>query len=261
VGKWLVWDGRRFRVDEVGEVVQRAKKTALSIYGEAEAQPDPDKRKALAAWAVRTESEHLLREMVALARSDVQVRVTPEQLDANPWYLTVENGTLDLRTGNLFAHSRRDLITKLAPASYHPDATCPTWTCFLNRILAGDAELVAFLQRAIGYSLTGDTREQVLFFLHGNGGNGKTTLLELLLALLGDYAQKADFSTFLERRGEGPRNDLACLRGARLVPAVEAGDGHRLAEGLVKQVTGVIPSWRATSMASSSSSGPSSSSG
>lgn len=234
--RWLTWDGCHYRPDETGEVMRRAKQTVAAIYGEAAQQDDPEERKKLAAWAAQSESGHRLREMIELARSDAAAE--PAQLDANRWYLTALNGTIDLRTGKLLPHSRRDLSTKLAPVAYVTGATCPTWLKFLDRVQGGDGELIGYLQRALGYSLTGETREQVLFFLYGSGANGKSTFLEVLRTLLGHYAQQADFSSFLERRGEGPRNDIARLKGARLVTASEAGQGHRLAESLIKQVTG-----------------------
>lgn len=234
--RWLWWNGRCFQEDRTGEVLRRAKEVVAGIYAEAAAEANAERRKAIAIWAARSESEGQLREMINLAACELPV--LPEQLNADPWLLTVENGTVNLRTGAKWPQSRNDLITKFSPVAFDDRARCPTWIRFLEQILGGDQDLVAYLQRAIGYSLTGETGEQVLFFLHGTGSNGKTTLLELLRDLLGDYAQQADFSTFLERRSEGPRNDIARLQGSRLVAAIEAGEGHRLAEGLVKQLTG-----------------------
>jgi len=121
---------------------------------------------------------------------------------------------------------------------YDPAASCPLWDTFLSRTMGGNANLISFLQRAAGYTLTGDVREQCLFFLHGTGANGKSTYLEVLRALLGDYAKQADFSTFIVRTSDGVRNDLADLRGARLVTATEVDAGKRFAESLVKQLTG-----------------------
>jgi len=127
--------------------------------------------------------------MVRLARSEPVIPVTVDKLDRNPWLLNVRNGTLDLRTGELRPHRREDLLTRLAPVDYDPDATCPTWLAFLDRITAGNQNLIQFLQRAIGYTLTGSARERVLFMLHGGGANGKSTLLETISGLLGDYAK------------------------------------------------------------------------
>lgn len=148
------------------------------------------------------------------------------------------NGTVDLRTGELRPHRREDLITRLAPVEYDPDAEAPLWEAFLRRIMDGNEDLIRFLQRAVGYSLTGDTSEQCFFLLYGTGANGKSTFLEAIRAMLGDYAQQADFGTFLVQNRDGPRNDVARLVGARFVSAVEVESGRRLSETLVKQLTG-----------------------
>jgi len=177
-------------------------------------------------------------DMIELAKSEPGIPVRPQQLDADPWVLNLSNGTLDLRTGQLGEHRREDLLTKLAPVAYDPEAQCPRWEAFLSGILAGDAELIRFLQKAMGYSLTGSTHEQCLFILYGTGANGKSTLIQTISALLGDYARQTPTDTLLVQRGDGPRNDLARLQGARFVSAVEVEGGRRLAEALVKQLTG-----------------------
>ncbi len=138
--------------------------------------------------------------------------------------LAVDNGVLDLRSGKLYPHDRWRLMTKLVPARFDPEARCDRWERFLSRVMGGNAELIAFLQRAVGYSLTGVTGERCLFFLYGMGANGKSTFLEVMRALLAGYAQQADFTSFLERQGEGPRNDIARLFGARVVTSSEVGE-------------------------------------
>ena len=122
---------------------------------------------------------------------------------------------------------------------YDPDATCPVWDRTLRVIMDGRADLVEYWQRAIGYSITGDTREQCLHLCHGSGSNGKSTILDVLEQLTGEYGAQADFNTFLERRNDsGPRNDIARLAGARLVRSSEIGENKRLNEGLIKSITG-----------------------
>ena len=235
-GRWLGWTGRRWERDETDGTVRRMKDTVRAIYAEAAGAPTPEERKAVAAWAQKSEAEARINAAINLARSELPVR--PAELDADQWALNVPNGTLDLRSGELRPHRREDRLTKLAGAAYDPDAQCPTWLAVLDKIMGGSAGLIRFLQRAIGYALTGDTREQVLFILYGTGQNGKSTLLETLAALLGDYAQTAEFSTFLARDRDTVRNDLADLFGARFVSAVEAEGGRRLAEALIKSLTG-----------------------
>ena len=177
--------------------------------------------------------------MIGLAESEEPVVVALSAVDAHPLLLNVENGTIDLTTGELREHRRGDLLTKLAPVDYEPGARDAAWDHFLERTACGDRELVGFLRRAAGYTLTGDTGEEVLFFAHGREATGKSTFLEALKATLGDYVKTADFETFVARRGEsGPRADVARLMGARMVASLEVDEGKRLAEGLVKQLTG-----------------------
>lgn len=239
--KWFVWDGRRWREDETNEVERRAKETVRSLYAEASAIQDDNRRSALVKHAGRSEARDRIAAMISLARSERGIPVTLGQLDADPWVLNVLNGTLDLRTGELRPHRREDLITKLAPITYDPKAEAPTWRKFLERIMARDEDLIQFLQRTVGYALTGETREQVLFMLYGTGANGKSTFLNTMRSVLGDYAQTTPGETFLTRRSDGPRNDVARLDGTRFVSAVEAEGDRQLAEVLVKRMTGGDP--------------------
>jgi putative DNA primase/helicase len=133
------------------------------------------------------------------------------------------------------------MISKLAPIAYRADAACPTWLAFLEKIFAGKRDLIAFVQRAIGYSLTGSQREQVIFILYGTGANGKSTLLDVFRGLVGDYGQTADFSSFAEKDKDVVRNDLADLAGSRLVTAAETRAGERLDEATIKKITGGDP--------------------
>jgi putative DNA primase/helicase len=236
---WLAWDGRRWGRDDTGEMMRRAKVTARSIYNDAAGCDDDEERRRIAAWARTSESEARLRAMTNLAASEQQLVRRANTLDADPWLLNVANGTIDLRTGKLRGHDRADLITKLAPVEYHPDARSARWDSHLRRVTGDDDELAAFLRRVAGYTLTGDVSEEILPFLHGPGATGKTATIETIKTTLGDYASTADFETFLKRRGDsGIRNDIARLAGARMVVSVEVDDGKHLAEGLIKQITG-----------------------
>jgi putative DNA primase/helicase len=187
----------------------------------------PLEQKDMVKHIMQSEQDSKLRAMLDRAKAEPGIAITPAMLDADPWLLAVDNGVLDLRTGELRPHDRALLMTKVVPAAYDPDATCPAWLAFLDRIMGGNAELIAFLQRAVGYSLTGSTGERCLIFLYGSGANGKSTFLEILRALLAEYAQQADFTTFLERKGDtGPRNDIARLFGARVVTSRRWAKGN-----------------------------------
>ncbi|KKL83177.1 hypothetical protein LCGC14_1977380 [marine sediment metagenome] len=194
--------------------------------------------KALADHAKRTESEARIAAMIALAASEPGIPVRPAELDADPWLLNVQNGTLDLRTGTLRVHEGADLITKLAPVNYDPAAECPLWLAFLDRIMEGKASLIEFLQRSAGYSLTGDISEQVLFFFYGRGRNGKSTFLTTILTLLGDYGRQAAPGLLTMKRHDAHPTERADLMGARFVASIEVEQGRRLAEALVKELTG-----------------------
>jgi putative DNA primase/helicase len=235
--KWLVWDGRVWKVDDTGEVERRAKAAVRSIYAEAASAEDADTRKALASHAKSSEARGRIEAMISLARSEPGIAISPEELDADPWALTTPNGTLDLRAGELHAHRREDHITKASPVEYDPDAVAPTWSAFLERILPGE-ELRAFVQRAVGYSATGDTSEQCMMINHGPGANGKSTFQEAIAATLGDYAMRAPTEMLLAKHSSGIPNDVARLKGARFVSASETEEGRRLAEPLVKDLTG-----------------------
>jgi putative DNA primase/helicase len=234
---WLVYDGTRWEKDATGQVMRYAKASICGIYTQAAGGPDSG-RKALVTHALRSEAENRLCAMVALARSEPSVAIRPEQLDADPWLLNVNNGTLDLRTGALRDHDPNDLTTKLAPVVYDPEAECPLWLSALDRIFAGRQTVIEFFQRYIGYALTGDTREHVMAIGHGRGRNGKTTLLNAVQDVLGDYAEQAPASMLLVKDVNAIPNDVARLHGVRFVVAAESAEGRRLDEALVKQLTG-----------------------
>jgi putative DNA primase/helicase len=235
-GRFVVYDGKRWKQDDTGAVERMAKDTVRSIYQEAADAGDGDRRKALAKHATRSEAANRLQAMIGLTRSEPGIPVLPADLDGEPWLLNVENGTLDLRSGKLREQRREGLITKLAPVEYDPEAQAPTWEAFLKRVLPSEA-LRRFVQRAIGYSLTGSVEEQILLFLYGTGANGKSTLVNAVLELLGDYGKQAAPDLLVVKQGAHP-TELADLFGARFVASVEVEDGRRLAESLVKQLTG-----------------------
>jgi P4 family phage/plasmid primase-like protien len=234
--RWLVYDGTRWRVDDRGAVVRLAKDTARSIFEEAKEAPDDETAKRLGKWATSSLSENKLRAMISLAQSEPGVPVLPEEMDASRELLNVLNGTIDLRTGEIREHRREDLITKLAPVEYDPGAEAPTWAATLERVLPSE-EVRRFFKKVCGYALTGDVSEQMLPVLYGTGANGKSTVLNALLAVLGDYGMQAAPDLLVAKKGAHP-TELADLFGMRFVASIEVEDGSRLAESLVKQLTG-----------------------
>ncbi|MBM4321260.1 MAG: hypothetical protein FJ125_15265, partial [Deltaproteobacteria bacterium] len=234
---WLAWDGRRWAPDRTGQVDKLAQETVRAIPEEAQGL-EGEAWAALMKHAGRSEAAPRIKAMIELARP--RLAILPELLDADPMVLNVANGTLDLRTGSLRPHDPADLLTKLAPVDFDPAATCPIWESFLRRVLAGDEDLIRFTQRALGYSLVGDTIEHALFLLYGTGCNGKSVFISTVCAIMGDYALTASFDSFLARRpgDSGPRDDLARLAGARMVAASEPPAGATWDEATLKALTG-----------------------
>lgn len=237
-GSWLIWDGQRWRKDVDGEAIRKAKETARAMWKECADIEDDKDRQDMARHCARSEGESRLKAMLSLAESEPEVAITPERLDANPWLLNVLNGTVDLKTGELLHHDRAHLCSKIAPVEYDALAACPTWLAFLNRIFAGDTDLVSYVQRAVGYALTCEISEQCVFVLHGSGANGKSTFLDTLTRLLGDYGMTTPADTLMWKQNSGIPSDVARLMGARFVSASESADGRRLDEEFVKRISG-----------------------
>lgn len=240
---WYAWTGKRWERDQTQIVVRRAMATVRSIYAEADAVGDEDARNAMRAHARRSESQGRIAAIIKLAGALRSLAISLERFDADPWLLNCENGTVDLRTGQLLEHQRSRFITKLAPVHFDPEARHERWDKFLEHVTDGSAEVADFLARAVGYSLTGDTREDKFFFIFGPPGRGKSTFVGAIEAALGEYARTADVSTFLASSsftggGDRPRPDLVRLAGSRICVCKEIDAGAKLAEGLVKTITG-----------------------
>ncbi len=237
--RWLVFGGDRWRPDVTGDAERAAKDTARRLLTTAAALEDPEQRTRAAKEAARAQAEPRIRAMLTLAETEPGIATAVAELDRDPFLLACQNGTLDLRTGELRDHDPADLITRGTDVPYDSAATAPRWERFTAEVFNADADLIGFFQRLVGYTLTGETREHVLAVMHGSGGNGKSTAVEVVKELHGDLAVTAAFDTFTRAHGDrGPRNDLARLHGARLVTASESGEGRRLDEATVKEVTG-----------------------
>ncbi len=173
-----------------------------------------------------------------LARSDPRLVATPDQFDRDPWLLNTPAGTVELKTGQMRKHRREDYITKTTAVAPDASRTCRQWGKFIEQITGHDPELAVFLQRMFGYALTGSTQEQCLFFCYGRGANGKSVLLNTASSILTDYHTTAPIETFTASHTERHPTELAGLRGARLVTAIETEEGRRWDETKIKTLTG-----------------------
>jgi putative DNA primase/helicase len=239
-GKWLNYHEGRWKPDSCGMIHRRAHQTVRGIKMEAQQEGlSADDMAKIIKHAEKSASKGRISAMLEIAKWFHVITVGTKDLDADPWLLNCRNGTLNLKTGDLQPHNPGDLLTRMIEAPFDPNAPCPIWQAFLSKIMGNDQEKIEFLQRVFGYSLTGITREQCMFIFYGTGANGKTTFVEVMRDLLGDYATHTTTSSLLHSTTSGPRNDLARLNSSRLATAVEVMMGKHLDEALIKQLTGL----------------------
>jgi putative DNA primase/helicase len=225
-GKWLSWTGTHWQFDDTLRAFDLSRQICRGVAAGCNRE-----KMALSIASAKT-----VAAVERLARSDRRLAATVDQWDIDPWLLNTPDGVIDLRTGNMRKHSPRDHLTKIAAVG--AGGGCPRFLAFLAKITRGDVELQAYIRRTLGYALTGDTREHALFFAHGTGANGKSVLLSTVSGIVANYHRTAPIETFTATNTERHSTDLAGLRGARLVTAVETEEGRRWAESRIKQLTG-----------------------
>lgn len=230
---WLVYDGKRWARDMVGERFRAAKNVVRTIYGEAAECVNDERRKAVATWAKNSESQVRIDAMLSTARWEPPITARVEHFDADIYALNVDNGIVDLRTGEIRAHNPSDMITKLAPVVYNPQAAAPLFHLFLTHIIPS-AGVRGYLQSWCGYSATGSTREERLSVWHGSGRNGKSTLARTIQHALGEYAKQIDPEVLMEHRNQQHPTGKASLHGVRAAFASETAEGSRLATSTMK---------------------------
>lgn len=228
---WLIWDGKRWKIDNKKEIERITAKVLRSLYkSEDEAETK---------WARMCERRNIrmnsIKDLMPLVPAE------REEFDTHKYLFNVSNGIVDLKTGKLQQHNRNLKITKIANVEFVENAECPEWLNFLESIFQGDKELIEYMQRLIGYSLTGEISEQIMIFLIGGGSNGKSTFINTIKDLMGEYGKQAKSDTFIKKKETGANNDIARLVGSRFVSAIESEDGEQLSEAFVKQITGGEP--------------------
>ena len=196
-------------------------------------------RNSYLRWARVSESKQRLEATIGLSKASPEISSSLQDFDRDDWLFNCANGTIDLRSGGLLPHTRKHMLSAISPVTFIPGSECPKFLAFLDWAMKGDQEMIGFLQRAAGYAMTGITSEQCFFLSTGRGRNGKSTFIELLSKVLGDYSTPTAFSTFVQKKSDGGiPNDLAALRYSRMVIAAEAEKTQKLAESLIKSLTG-----------------------
>lgn len=242
--KWYFYNTQKWCVDNIGAAERMADRAVkamnaeLKIYAQTDADEGTEMEKAFNKHLQSSRSNKSKRAM--LAEVQHHVPVLPAQLDRYRMKLNTPGGVINLKTGELSEHKPEYYFTKITSVDYSSTADCPRWLRFLDDIFGGDKDLIRYIQKAIGYSLTGSTAEQCAFFLYGTGKNGKSTFLDVLRDVFGDYAANIQPETIMVKNSSGSaiNSDIARLKGARLVTSVEPNEGVRINEGLLKQLTG-----------------------
>mgnify|MGYP001071988168 FL=1 len=240
INTWTTWDGMRWKPTGIAPIMKLADETAKSIFIEAKECTNAEGMKRLSSWAVRSQSEQKLRVMINMAAAWPEMTARLYEFDCDPDLLNCLNGVVHLPSGELLGHHSSQKLMKLAPVEYKPFAKCPNFDNFIKQIFMHDVELMSWMQMALGYQLTGHVSEQVFFSAYGTGANGKSTLYETIINLLGDYAGTMQFETLLAGDKSNTRvlEAVGKLRGKRMVIASEVDSSRRLSEALIKQLTG-----------------------
>ncbi|MHB8071545.1 MAG: DNA primase family protein [Candidatus Cryosericum sp.] len=239
--EWYDWDGKVWRVDNRGEVVRRAKATIDGLYDEVKKLDfESDARKNFSRFALKSEGASRIQGMLILAQSEPGIAILPGEFDSDPWLFNVQNGVIDLCTGELQPHRREDLLTCISSVAYDPLAQCPQFHEFMAQIFDHNQRMINFIWTSFGYALTGDVREQCFWMLWGSGANGKGTLMDCISHIFGSYWLNISTETLLAQQNNSSqiRSDVARLDGPRLVTAAEIDQGRRLSESLIKGLSG-----------------------
>lgn len=243
-GGWLTWSGSCWLPDRTGAVVRYLHEVVRGLHEAISTATDEKASKGITAWAFKSETHKVQTASLSIARSLEGVSLPFESFDNSPWHFPALNGVIDLRTGEMAPHAREHYFTCTSPLNYDPNARCPKWEHSLRTWLPDD-DLRLFVQRAVGYTLTGNTSEQVFFFLHGLGSNGKSTFMLVLQGLLGRFARRITTEAITQHKMGSPgtiRDQAAArLAGARMGIVSEAEQNMRLAEGWLKDMTGGGP--------------------
>lgn len=239
--KWFYWDGKAWRIDDSGEIKKLADVICEDIKKEAFMEQDEKTQADLFKWASKTASSRSKEAMIKECQHLQGIPASPDDFDSYAEYINCQNGIVNLRTGELLPHDSNFLMSKICYSEYDTEGKKPKmWLKFLNDVTNGNKALQDYIQKSVGYSLTGSNKEQCAYFLYGMGNNGKSTFLDTLSDLMGGYAANTQPETIMMKKWSdgGTGSDIARLKSARFVTSEEPTEGVRLNEGLLKQLTG-----------------------
>ena len=245
---WLLWSSKHWEFDFVGKIEGLSRKVIRKLQAEGQLLPVDNSvnentqlkneklKEAIRKYVLRSESDGKIKAMINQAVTQSSLIIT--ETDKDNFLLNIKNGTLNLKTGLLQKHDRKNFCTKVVDIEYDPKIQCPNWMEFINKIFLGDQELINYIQKSVGYSMTGDANLQCFYILHGNGANGKGTFIKTIMRFMGDYADGLDAKSLMEKMGdEGTREEIAGLIGKRFVNVNEMKGSKSFDEGLLKSLT------------------------
>lgn len=242
LSRWAIWSGSYWAMDTCGRILRIGAETILNIMQEASGEPTHDVKTDLIRWSKQCQKPERVNAMLKFAAPEMAISWST--MDTDTFLLNVQNGTVDLHTGELLPHNPVHMNSKIAPIEYDPEARCPRLISFLESAFPDAPEMIHYMQKVIGYILTGDTKEKCFFIFWGPGGNnGKSVLINVLRFILGPYALQTPVSTLQNKRPGGNSNDIVRLKGARFVAASEIDPNQRYTfdEALLKMLTGNDP--------------------
>ena len=236
---WVEWTGSQWHPCDTAQVFDRAVKTAKGIYDEARDCEKEEGKKRLTSWAFHSQKQQKINSIITMGSKHPDMVTHLTDFDTDPLKLNCLNGIVDLETGELISHTPSSLVMKQTSVAYKRHAKCPRFTKFLHDVFNEDKELIRYVQKAIGYTLTAKTSEQVFFLAYGTGANGKSTFFETILDILGDYGRSAEFETFLSNDSNTRAlESVAKLKSIRFALASETDSRKRFSESLIKKITG-----------------------
>ena len=237
---WLFWDGKKWSEDITGELKKLVDLTIDDMKRQAFEMEDEEEQSALLKWIQKTSASKFKAAMLIETQHLDKIPITLDELDVNKDLLNCQNGIVNLKNGELIPHDPEYMSTRISFAEYDPNSTKKPerWLQFLDEITDGNKPLQHYLQKAVGYSLSGSIREQCMFFCYGTGQNGKSTFLDIVSKICGTYSSHAQPESIMLSNKNGVLSDIARLKGARFVTTVEPNEGVKLNEGLIKQLTG-----------------------
>lgn len=236
--RWLIWDTHRWKTDDDGSIYRHAIKAAQSRFCDSIKIADLGQRNAYAKFAIGSENRQKIESAISIAKTLKPISDNGNSWDSDKMLLCCPNGIVNLKDGLLRQGLPNDRITMQTNTEYNPEANCPLWLKFINEIFEHNEVLIHYVQKALGYSMSGDMSEQVVFFCYGTGSNGKSVLFSIVSGVLGDYSHSVPGCTFQRNQNNSNTNDVAAIEFKRFLISAESLSSSKINEQRMKKWSG-----------------------